>query len=81
MLALTEGIHGLDCLGLSRIARRYIKKSGPMSASTNLLQANLKALSRKRRQQASKAFITYYSMPDWLDIFTFASDLKDAVCL
>ena len=42
----------------------YIKKSGQISASTNLLRANF-------MPYRARLFITYYSMPDWLDIFTF----------
>ena len=49
----------------------YIKKSGPMSASANLLQANLKPYHAKGVNKPPRLFITYYSMPDWLDIFTF----------
>jgi len=49
----------------------YIKKSGPMSASTNLLQANFMPYRAKGVSKPPRLFITYYSMPDWLDIFTF----------
>jgi hypothetical protein len=49
----------------------YIKKSGPMSASTNLLKANFKPYHAKGVSKPQRVFITYYAMPDWLDIFTF----------
>src|SRR4029077_6162183 len=53
----------------------YIKKSAPVSASTNLLKANFKAYRTKGLvpavDRSPRLFITYYSMPDWLDLFTF----------
>ena len=53
----------------------YIKKSAPVSASTNLLKANFKAYRTNGLvpavDRSPRLFITYYSMPDWLDLFTF----------
>jgi hypothetical protein len=49
----------------------YIKKSGQISASTNLLRANFMPYRAKGISKPPRLFITYYSMPDWLDIFTF----------
>lgn len=51
----------------------FIKKHAPAADLGSLLQANSKPFISKHapnRGTPAKLFVTYYSMPDWLDIFS-----------
>jgi hypothetical protein len=51
----------------------FIKKEAPAADRSSLLQANSKSYVPKdkpKRGAPPKIFVTYYSMPDWLDIFS-----------
>lgn len=51
----------------------FIKKEAPAADRSSLLQANSRAFTPKdppKRGKSPQIFVTYYSMPDWLDIFS-----------
>ncbi len=51
----------------------FINKHAPAAVRKSLLQANSKPFVPKdipKRGKPPKIFVTYYSMPDWLDIFS-----------
>jgi len=51
----------------------FIKKHAPAAVRSSLLQANSKPFVPKDNPKPGKPpkiFATYYSMPDWLDIFS-----------
>ena len=51
----------------------FIKKEAPAADRSKLLQTSSKAFTPKdppKRGTPPKIFVTYYSMPDWLDIFS-----------
>ena len=56
----------------------FIKKNAPAAQRATLLAANSKPFADKGGAKAAKPkiFVTYYSMPDWLDIFKFEARLK-----
>jgi hypothetical protein len=56
----------------------YIKKHAPASERSSLLKADAKPFVPKgdKAGKPAKIFATYYSMPDWLDIFNFRTRLE-----
>ena len=51
----------------------FIKKEAPAADRSSLLQANSRSFTPKdppKRGKSPQIFVTYYSMPDWLDIFS-----------
>ena len=51
----------------------FIKKEAPAADRSSLLQANSRSFVPKdapKRGKPPQIFATYYSMPDWLDIFS-----------
>ncbi len=51
----------------------FIKKEAPAADRSSLLQASSKPFTSKnvpKRGKRPQIFVTYYSMPDWLDIFS-----------
>jgi Effector protein len=56
----------------------FIRTNAPTAQRASLLTANSRPFADKNGPTAGKAkiFLTYYSMPDWLDIFNFEAHLK-----
>jgi hypothetical protein len=59
----------------------FIKKEAPPADRSSLLQANSRSFVPKdlpKRGKPPRIFVTYYSMPDWLDIFSSPPKSKAA---